>query len=138
MIPAPAISKQTGQRVLRIVHIAFIAAMLLQLYVLLLVKKGDHPVDRALMIGITAMALVMATVGLVMRFFVLPKVDAQAAAIDTWLQRRWTLYIVAFAVSETIWLFGFVLSFLGAPLMAAFTFLAIALTLMLLCTPRQV
>jgi hypothetical protein len=138
MIPAPAISKQTGQRMLRIAHIAFIAAMLLQLYVLLLVKKGDQPVGRALMIGITAMALVMATVGLVMRFFVLPKVDEQAAAIDTWLQRRWTLYIVAFAVSETIWLFGFVLSFLGAPLMAAFTFLAIALTLIFLCTPRQV
>ncbi len=138
MSPAAAISKQAGHRMLRIVHIAFIAAMLLQMYVLVLLKKGDQPVGQSLMISTIAVTLVMATVGLVMRFFVLPRVDEQAAAIETWLPRRWTLYIVAFAVCESIWLFGFVLSFIGAPLMTGITFLAIALTLMLLCTPRRV
>ena len=66
------------------------------------------------------------------------RVDEEAAAIDTISPRRPSFYIIAFALCESVWLFGFVLSFLGEPLSTAITFLAIALILMTLCFPRQV
>jgi hypothetical protein len=138
MSSAPLLSKQAGQRVLRFLHVAFIAAIFLQFGILVFLKQQDRPLDRAIMFVFLAVALVIATVALVMRFFVLPKIDEEAAAMETVLPRRFKMYVVAFALAECIWLFGFVLSFLGAPLIFAITFLAMSLALLLLCTPRQV
>lgn len=132
-------TKERATRSLRIIHIAFAAAMFLQLYVLTSVMKPQHDrLDRAFVYGIMGAALASATACLVLRFFVLPKIDEEAAEIDTIYPRRYSFYIIAFALCESVWLFGFVLSFMGEPLSTAFTFLAIALILMIFCFPRQV
>jgi hypothetical protein len=132
-------TKEQATRSLRIIHIAFIAAMFLQLYVLISVRKPQHDqLDRTFVYGIMGVALASATACLAMRFFLLPKIDEEAAAIDTVWPRRQSFYIIAFALCESVWLFGFVLSFMGEPLSTAFTFLAIAVILMILCFPRQV
>jgi F0F1-type ATP synthase membrane subunit c/vacuolar-type H+-ATPase subunit K len=136
---SPAVpTKEQANRVLRIVHIAFITVMFLQMYVLVTVRKDHQPPDPTMVYAIIAVALMMATACLAMRFFVLPKADEQAAAMEAFSPRRQTLYIIVFALCESIWLFGFVLSFVGEPLSVAITFLVIALVLMILCIPRRV
>jgi hypothetical protein len=132
-------TKEQSLRTLRIIHIAFVISMFMQMYVLVVTRKEPiDPLDRTFVYGLMAVALSLSAACLAMRFFVLPKIDEEAAAIDTISPRRPSFYIIAFALCESVWLFGFVLSFLGEPLSTAITFLAIALILMTLCFPRQV
>jgi hypothetical protein len=112
--------------------------MFLQMAALIAVRKEGQPPSEVLTKSISALALLNSAVVLVLRFFVLPKVDAEAAAVDTLYPRRQAMYITAFAFCEAVWLFGFVLSFSGAPLSTAITFFLIGLVLLLLCTPRRV
>jgi hypothetical protein len=81
---------------------------------------------------------VNATAVLVLRFFVIPKVDGEAAQQEVGSAKRQVFYLIAFALSEAVWAFGLMQLFIGEPLSTALVLLSIGLVLMLLCTPRQV
>lgn len=138
MSPLQLLTKEKAQRSLRIIHIAFIAVMLMQLFILFQVRKPAPPLDHTLTIALLAMSLFWAAVVVFLRFNIVPKVDAEAAAMEVFSQKRQTLYIILFAICEAVWLFTWVLSFMGAPLNIAWSGFAVALVLLLLCTPKQV
>jgi hypothetical protein len=126
-------------RKVRVLHAAFLAAMFLYVYLLMIVRPVSQDVRTELIIALGVLAVADLNAAL---FFRTRKVKApeeklrvrpdDATALAEWRAGN----ILSFCFAETICLFGFLLKFLGAGWKIAGPFFGVAILLMVLWLPR--
>jgi hypothetical protein len=127
----------------RIVQMIRIAMMVSVVLYVIVGEELAHPEvapDSTFYFGITLLAVVLVALIVVMRrWFVLPAEAVLARrADDRTALGRWQMgYIVTYALSEAVALFGLVLRVMGFSLSHVATFYAVGLILMMFFGPRR-
>jgi len=141
--PQPPPSMDAAFRVVRILHLAMLAASVLYVVVgEVVASSASRPTDLDPMLGNIFLVL---GVGLTFAA-IMVRQKLVASAQETLLRSpgdgaavgRWRMaHIVAFALAETVVLFGLVLRILGAPLTTAAILYAIGIVALLIVAPRR-
>lgn len=129
-------------RLLRFVHVSFLIASGLYVWIgTIAAPKDASPVDPTIYAVLGATALFAAIAAFMFKAKMTDRAEERMrenAVPDTKLLLQWRAgYIIAFACSEAVVLFGFVLLFLGATQYQALPFYVVGIMLLLLFTPRR-
>ncbi|MGA9885135.1 MAG: hypothetical protein WBQ34_15580 [Candidatus Acidiferrales bacterium] len=128
-------------RLLRVIYAALVTAIVFYAWIPRgMLHVAVQPIDRALYVGIAAVAIVSAAMAVVMRNRILPPALAtlQKDPRDAASHRRWRAGIlVSYSLALTVVLYGLVLSMMGATFAQAAPFYAAGLALMLFWWPRR-
>jgi hypothetical protein len=152
--PQPQVSTDAALRVVRIIHLAMLASAVLYVLVGEIVgpkgfigeftdlTSGDPvPLDESVIWnGFVVLGVALAFVAIVLRQKLtsaaqetLLRSPGDAAALGRWRMA----HIIAFALAESVVLFGLVLRILGAPLTQAAILYAIGIVALLVLSPRK-
>ena len=126
-------------RLLRIIHGAMLASVVLYAGVAESARSSEHP-PAVLLPALAAMGAGLAAGAFILRRMWVESAEERLrlAPDDTAALNRWRAgHITTFALAEAIALYGLVLRVLGAPFLHAAGFYAIAVLLLLMFTPRR-
>lgn len=133
---------EASLRYMRIMHAAFIGAIFLYLYVLIaVVKPRGRSLDQTTFYSLTAVALLNTAIALLyFRARRLP--DAEEVVRNNPNERAaivklQSAYIASFALCESSFLLGWVMTFMGEPLNRTGIAMAVGFLGLLLCAPRR-
>lgn len=127
-------------RFLRLVHILMLISICLYFWLGEWIKKQPETLDPAFLKGLAILALITGGVVLFVRVQLLSGAEEQLRlqSDNTAALQRWNfLYILSFALSESIALYGIALRVMGASRTQAAGFYVGAIALMLLSTPHR-
>ena len=123
----------------RILHASFLTTQFLFVVVLVVAHPKTYPVAPAIPIVLALLAVNNCGIALLFRNRKLKAAEerlrtqpSNAASLNDWISAN----IISFAFAETCGLFGVLLKFLGADWTVAAPFLALAVLVLLLLTPR--
>ena len=138
----PQLTLEGSLRLLRTMHISFVLAALMIMYVG--EKSGPHdaaPIETSLFFALAAAAGASAIFGWTfhrkMAAAAGQESDSGMPISQTSLQRRQAGYIIGFACSLSVVMFGFVLIFLGATRAQVTPLYLTGIALLLYITPRR-
>ncbi len=135
----PPVTAASSFRILRIMWAAFLIHMGMVAFMAEYLSKGGvRPID-SFYYAFCAVVAVEIAVALLLRNNLDAAYDALRLNVEdkSALMERHKWHIFLFAISESIVLFGFVLRFLGTPLLYCVPFYAGGVLLLLLSAPRK-
>jgi hypothetical protein len=138
----PQLTPETSLRVLRTIHISFLVASGLIIYVgETAAPRGSAAIESSLFYLLSVVAGLSALFGWAFQRKMSAAAEQQAISgmpIElTALQRRQVGYMIAFACSLSVVLYGFVLLFLGATRPQIIPLYVVGIVLLLYFTPRR-
>lgn len=133
-----AVTPDQRKRTLMIIWFGMLCALIAYFFVMQMIDVGDDSGVEALFQTIFAtLAGAMAGVAIYLRLVRIGRLLSTATPLsDRELSRLQSYYIVCFALSEAVGLYGFVLHVLGISLAAVVPYFAAAILILLICYPR--
>jgi len=130
---------QSNLRSARILHLFFLTAAFLYIFVLIQIRPSEKPLDSIVIGAIAIVCLIVIGVALFLRSRMISESATKLSTNpeDTEALRTWRSgQIISFTFAETVVLFGFVLKVLGARWNVAGSFFVVGILLLVAWRPK--